>query len=119
MGESCGPFHYVSASILKHLSPVNPSAIATDGGKWVLNWREGCKQLSLKQKETRQKKIELKDGVKIKFPELLNFGIFKEDTFIVTHYSRRGKQKLGFYSDKHGQVCRITAKHLSKAQIVA
>jgi len=115
MDECMGPFFNVSASFLKHLSPIKADANCSSAVN-ARQWRQGCLAFSATRTKANGVK-KLTPGTKIKFPSPLNFGSFKESEFVVSTIVHRGKNKTVFRA-QNGVYCRITGRALGQAEIV-
>lgn len=113
MDEFSGPYEAaVSASILKHLSPLNPE-FPYDSVKWAQGWRDKCAAYSA----GRAKAKALKPGAKLTLAAPLNFKSFKADEFVAESYTSKGKSKLGFRAVGAGVLCRLPARVIAGATI--
>lgn len=120
MAETAGPFYWVSPSILKHLSPLQP--MGGDGARHAEAWRDSCREAGEAKAATRHKANSIKPGMRVRFASPLTFrsgASYSE--FIATEYPtiRRGRTvtAMGFRAPD-GNLCRLPAKALASAEIL-
>jgi hypothetical protein len=113
MDECCGPNAPVSASILRHLSPLDLEH-GGDSGRWAQAWRDRCKACSA----ARSKRSTLTEGARVTLAEPLMFqGGFSAREFVATRIVHRGRRRLVFRDVATGAICRLSARHLEGATV--
>lgn len=113
MDECCGPNAPVSASILRHLSPLDLEH-GGDSAIWAQAWRERCKAYSA----SRSSRVALKEGARVTLAEPLSFqGGLSAREFVVMRIAHRGRRQLVFRDVATGAICRLSARHLEGATV--
>jgi hypothetical protein len=113
MDECCGPNAPVSASILRHLSPLDLEQ-GGDSAGWAQAWRERCKAYSA----ARSKRAILTEGARVTLAEPLSFqGGLSAREFVAMRIARRGRRRLVFRDVATGAICGLSARHLEGASV--